>query len=211
MNVVALLLAAGESERMGQPKALLDWRGQPLLSHQVQQIQKSRIKECIVVLGRNAKDLEPYTRSTIRPGWKTRSVYNPRHDDGKVTSIQAGLAAIATPPEGILVASVDQPIESRLLNALRTAAEAEWERCEAAGRRPIIVPSFHGRPGHPPLFCATLFAELMGISEETRGLKAVVRRNAARVMHMPWDDAGILLNLNTPLDLPSIDARREMR
>ena len=211
MDVVAILLAAGESERMGTPKALLEWRGQPLLSHQLQQIQKSRLMECVVVLGKDAPDLAPLTRAPMRPGWKTRSVYNPRYGDGKCASIQAGLAAIATPPDGILVASVDQPLESRLLNALLHAAESEWERCAAAGRRSIIVPAFHGRPGHPPLFCASLFAELMGISEESEGLKAVVRRSAARLMQLPWDDAGILLNLNTPLDLPSLEARRELR
>ena len=211
MDVVALLLAAGESERMGTPKALLEWRGQPLLSHQLQQIQRSRIRECIVVLGKDAIDLERLTRSPMRPGWKTRSVFNPRYRDGKCASIQAGLAAIATPPDGILVASVDQPLESGLLNALLHAAESEWEKCEAAGRRGIIVPAFHGRPGHPPLFCASLFAELMGISEETQGLKAVVRRSPARVMLMPWGDSGILVNLNTPLDLPTIEGRREMR
>jgi len=211
MDVVAILLAAGESERMGTPKALLEWRGQPLLSHQLQQIQKSRLKECVVVLGKDAPDLEPLTRAPMRPGWKARSVYNPRYADGKCASIQAGLAAIATPPDGILVASVDQPLESRLLNALLHAAEFEWERCDAAGKRGIIVPAFHGRPGHPPLFCASLFAELMGISEETQGLKAVMRRSAARIMQLPWDDAGILLNLNTPLDLPSLEARRELR
>jgi len=211
MDVVALLLAAGESDRMGAPKALLDWRGQPLLSYQLQQIQKSRIRECIVVLGKDAQDLEPLTKAPMRPGWKARSVYNPRYAVGKCASVQAGLAAIATPPDGILVASVDQPLEWRLLNALLDAAGSEWERCEAAGKRSIIVPAFHGRPGHPPLFCASLFAELMGICEETQGLKSVVRRSAARVMHMPWNDAGILLNLNTPLDLPSLEARRELR
>src|SRR5213594_3632659 len=190
MDVVALLLAAGESERMGTPKALLEWRGQPLLSHQIQQIQKSRARECVVVLGKDAARLERLVRAPMRPGWKARPVYNPRHGEGKSTSIQAGLAAIA---------------------ALLAAAESEWERCEAAGRRPIVVPAFHGRPGHPPLFCASLFAELMGVCEETHGLKAVVRRNPARVLHLPWDDSGILLNLNTPLDLPAIDAWRQLR
>ena len=92
-----------------------------------------------------------------------------------------------------------------------STAEIEWEKCDAAGRRSIIVPAFHGRPGHPPLFRGSLFAELMGIGEETQGLKAVVRRNPARVMYLPWDDSRILLNLNTPLDLPSLEARRELR
>ena len=211
MDVVALLLAAGESERMGTPKALLPWRGQTLLSHQIQQVQKSRLEECFVVLGRDAERLLPLVRSPMRPGWKARPVFNPRYRDGKCTSIQAGLAAVATPPDGILVASVDQPLDTELLNALLRAAETEWERCDAAGRRDIVVPAFRGRPGHPPLFHARLFAELMGIGEETQGLKAVLRRNPARVLHQPWADSGILLNLNTPLDLPSIAARRELR
>ena len=211
MDVVALLLAAGESERMGTPKALLEWRGQPLLSHQIQQVQKSRVSECFVVLGKDAERLLPLVRSSMRPGWKARPVYNPRYREGKCASVQAGLTAVATPPDGILVASVDQPLDVELLNALLSTAETEWEKCDAAGRRSIIVPAFHGRPGHPPLFRGSLFAELMGISEETHGLKAVVRRTPARVMHLPWDDSGILLNLNTPLDLPSLAPRRELR
>ena len=210
MDVVALLLAAGESERMGAPKALLEWHGQPLLSHQLQQIQKSRARECVVVLGKDAAGLEGLVHAPMRPGWKARPVYNPRHREGKCASIQAGLAAIATPPTGILVASVDQPLDFRLINALLAAAETEWERCDPAGRRPIIVPAFRGRPGHPPLFCASLFAELMGVSEETHGLKAVVRRNPGRVLHLPWDDSGILLNLNAPIDLTAIDAWRAL-
>jgi len=72
------------------------------------------------------------------------------------------------------------------------------------------VPAFHGRPGHPALFCASLFGELMGICEETQGLKAVVRRDPGRVLLLPWEDAGVLLNLNAPLDLPAIDPRREL-
>ena len=211
MDVVALLLAAGESERMGAPKALLEWRGQPLLSHQLQQIQRSRASECVVVLGKDAARLERLVHAPMRPGWKARPIYNPRHREGRCSSIQAGLAAIATPPQGILVTSVDQPLDHRLINALLAVAESEWERCDAAGRRPIIVPAFHGRPGHPPLFCGTLFAELMGVCEETHGLKAVVRRHPGRVLQLPWDDAGILLNLNTPVDLPTIDAWREIR
>lgn len=210
MNVVALLLAAGESERMGAPKALLDWQGQPLLSHQLQQIQKSRLKECVVVLGKDAARLETLVNGPMRPGWKARSVYNPRYRDGKCASIEAGLAALPAPPDGILIASVDQPLSARLINALLRSAETEWDRCEAAGRRTIIVPAFHGRAGHPVLFSAVLFGELLGICEETLGLKAVVRRHPGRVLLLPWDDAGVLLNLNTPVDLGAIDPRRQL-
>src|SRR5258706_4185700 len=152
MNVVAVLLSAGESERRGSPKALLPWHGQPLLSHQIQQIQKSRLDECVVVLGEEAARLAPMVeRPPLRPGWKARAVRNPRARDGKCTSIHAGLAAMTVAPAGILIASVDQPLDWRLLNAMLRAAGEEWDRAQGAGRRRVIVPSLHGPPRHSPL------------------------------------------------------------
>ncbi|MGH9750732.1 MAG: nucleotidyltransferase family protein [Candidatus Polarisedimenticolia bacterium] len=201
MDVVALLLAAGESERMGAPKALVEWHGLPLLSRQLQQIQKSRVRECVVVLGREPGRLEPLVSPSFWPGWKARPVYNPRHEEGKCSSVVAGLNALAAPPDGVLIVAVDQPVSHRVLNALIGAAEEEWEKCAAAGRRRILVPVFHDRRGHPPLFCMTLISELMGISEESEGLRAVMRRDPARVLQVPTDDAGVLLNINTPVDL----------
>jgi molybdenum cofactor cytidylyltransferase len=154
-----------------------------------------------VVLGRAAARLEPLVNPTFRPGWKARGVHNPRPDEGKCASIQAGLNALAAPPGGIAVVSVDQPVDHRLLNALIDAAEDEWERPDAAGRRTIVIPVFHDRRGHPPLFSQSLIGELMGVCEETEGLKAIVRRDPARVLHVPWNDAGILINLNRPVDV----------
>lgn len=186
---------------MGTPKALLDWHGLPLLTHQLHQIQRSRIDECVVVLGREARRLEPLVSPGFRPGWKARPVHNPHPDEGRCASIQAGLGALASRPDGIVVLSVDQPVDARLLNALIDAAGEEWERPGAAGRRAIIIPAFHGRRGHPPLFCQSLIGELMGVGEETGGLKAVVRRDPARILEVTWNDAGILANLNTPVEL----------
>ncbi len=207
MNVVAVLLAAGDSERMARPKALLDWRGHPLLSHQVHEIQKSRASECVVVLGQDAERLVPLVRPTLRPGWKAREVFNPRHAEGKCSSILAGLAALWSRPDGVLVASVDQPLGHRLVDALIAAADEEWQRGEGAGRRTILLPVFHGRRGHPVLFCATLLGELMGISEEREGLKSVVRRDPERVLEVPWHSSEILLNLNRPVDLTQPEVR----
>ncbi len=211
MDVVAILLSAGDSERMGSPKALLPWHGQPLLSHQLQQIQKSRLSECVVVLGRDADRLKRIVNPLMRPGWKARSVYNPRHAEGKCGSVLCGLTALPAHPDGVMVAAVDQPLDYRILNALLAAAENEWERSGAACRRAIVVPSFRGRRGHPPLFCSSLISELMGISEESQGLKAVIRRDPARVLQVPWDDPGVLLNLNAPVDLPPPVVRGDVR
>ena len=201
MRTVALLLAAGDSERMGSPKALLDWHGQPLLSHQLQQMQKSDLSECIVVLGRDAKALEPLVRRPLRPGWKARAVINPRHADGKCSSIKVGLASLLSRPDGILIASVDQPLDHRLIDALLLAAGEEWGGSQVEGGRSILLPVYEGRRGHPPLLRGTLLAELFGVSEETQGLKTVVRRQPERVLEVPWDSADVLMNLNAPTDL----------
>ncbi|HZN02537.1 MAG TPA: metal-dependent phosphohydrolase, partial [Candidatus Polarisedimenticolia bacterium] len=61
-----------------------------------------------------------------------------------------------------------------------------------------VLPTFGGHRGHPPLFHGSLFPELLGVSEETEGLRRVVRRIPERVLEVPWQRSGILLNLNTP-------------
>ena len=208
METTAILLAAGESERMGAPKALLRWRGRPLVSHQIRQIVKSRVSECVVVLGEDAERLEPYLRTPMHPAWKVRSVTNPCPASGKTSSILAGLTTLTSRPDGILVVSVDQPVDHQLLDALLATAETEWERNEPAGCRPIVIPAFQGRRGHPPIFSGALVGELMGITEESEGLKAVVRRRRERVLEMPWSNSDVLLNLNTPLDLPTPGPRQ---
>ena len=205
MKTTALLLAAGESARMGTPKALLEWGGRPLLAHQLSVLQKSRVDECIVVLGREAARLgsfvEPFLR---RPGWKARGVVNPRPADGRSSSIKAGLAALSHPPQAILIASVDQPLELELVNALLVAGWREWGTpSDGWPLKRIVIPTFEGRRGHPPLFHGSLFPELLGVSEETEGLRRVVRRIPERVLEVPWQRSGILLNLNTPSEYES--------
>ena len=201
MDVVALLLAAGRSERMGTPKALLPWHGQPLLAHQLQHIQKSRVHECVVVLGAGAERLQPLVDRSIWPGWKSHAIHNPHHAEGKTTSVIAGLTALPAPPDGVLVMAVDQPADWRLLNTLIDAADRERDRGQACARSTVFLPVFRGRRGHPTLFSGSLFGELMGIGEESEGLKAVVRRSPARVKTIEWDDPSILVDLNTPFDI----------
>ena len=201
MRSVAVLLSAGDSERRGSPKALLDWHGQALIAHQLHQVQKSDLNECVVVLGRDFETLAPLVRRSFRPGWKARPVRNPRFAEGKCTSIRVGLSSLLARPDAILIASVDQPLDHRLIDALLVAGRREWDAAGDAAARPIILPSFEGRRGHPPLFRGALLPELLGVQEETHGLRTVVRRLPERVLEIPWNDPGILINLNTPLDL----------
>lgn len=208
MRSVALLLAAGESRRMGAPKALIDWRGRPLIAHQLEALHRSRIDECIVVVGDEAPRLLPLVAPRFRSGWRARAVRNPRPEEGRSGSIRVGLAALLGPPDALLVAAVDQPLETALVDALLAAAEGEWGPAGAAPGLPradaprlILVPVFEGRRGHPPLFHGCLLPELLGVGEESEGLRAVVRRRPERVLEIPWASPDILLNLNTPADV----------
>jgi molybdenum cofactor cytidylyltransferase len=206
MRSVAILLAAGESRRMGAPKALVDWRGRPLIAHQLDALHRSLIDECIVVLGNDAPLMLPLVTPRFRPGWRARAVRNPRPEEGRSASIRAGLGALLGPPDALLLAAVDQPLETGLVDALLAAAAREWGGAgdpglpRAHAPRLILVPVFEGRRGHPPLFNGALLPELLGVGEESEGLRAVVRRRPERVLEIPWASPDILLNLNTPAE-----------
>ena len=195
----AILLAAGESTRMGQLKALLPWRGQTLLEHQVSALRDGGADRVVVVLGHRADELRPLLEGNEGVTW----TLNPDYRQGKTTSIKAGLSAIPSslPLEGegqsggeivrdIILLNVDQPRSAsdvaRILNAHRISNYA------------VTVPEYNGKGGHPIVLSASLLPELCEIDEESQGIKAVVRRRPESVNRIPLDNPEILLDLNTP-------------
>ncbi len=148
--------------------------------------------------------------SSAIEGLPVRFVVNPHPEQGKCSSILTGIGALWSRPDGILIASVDQPLDHRLIDRLILEAEGTWERSDAAGRKAIVLPVFRGRRGHPVLFCCSLLGELTGISEEGEGIRAVVRRDPERVLEVPWDSGSILLDLNRPADLPPPERSRRV-
>jgi molybdenum cofactor cytidylyltransferase len=186
-GVDAVLLAAGESTRMGELKALLDWQGAPLLVYQVEQLLASPIERVAVVLGHRADEL----RALLPPDSRVVAADNPHYQSGKVSSILAGLAAL--PPSGhVLVLSVDQPRPAALLT--------QTVRKHLARGAALTIAGYQGRRGHPIVFAPPLRAELEQIDEETQGLRAVVQRHAPDVYVCETDSPLALANLNTPQD-----------
>ena len=183
----AILLAAGESSRMGQLKALLPWKGQALLQHQVAALREGGADRVVVVLGHRADDLKPLVEQAEGATW----VLNPDYLQGKTTSIKAGLSAIdADAVSEILLLNVDQP-----RSAANIAHVLETHR---ANDFAVTVPTCGGKGGHPIVLSAALLEELRSIDEESQGIKAVVRRHADAVNRIPLDNPEILLDLNTP-------------
>ena len=185
-RVAAVLLAAGESTRMGEPKALLPWGGQPLIAHHVSALHEAGYAPLVVVLGHDAELVAGALPSDV----SLEQAVNARYEQGRTTSIVLGvLRLIEARVDGVLIASVDQPRSAGMLRTLREAFERE--------RPQIAVPSLGGRPGHPPLFSRELLPELLKVSEQTEGLRQVMRDFGDGRLLVPVDDPLTLTNLNT--------------
>ena len=183
-GISAILTAAGESARMGRPKALLPWRGVTLLEHQIRTLTDAGTAEVVVVLGHQADAVAPYVQ-----GQGVRWVTNPDYRLGKTTSIKAGLQAIAPDAAGILLLAVDQPRTQEII-ARVIGAHVEADAF-------ITSPRFQGRGGHPLVFSLTLKDELERISEDKQGIREVLQAHRGQVTEVEFDDPMVRLDINT--------------
>jgi molybdenum cofactor cytidylyltransferase len=172
---------------MGQLKALLPWNGVPLIEHQIAALQGAGVDRVVVVLGHEAQQLQGLVEGKEGVTW----VVNPDYGEGKTTSIKAGLKALGPDkPAALVVLSVDQP---RTSGAIRRLLQQHRQ-----GRSLITIPTYRGKGGHPLVLDSSLLNELRSISEETLGLKAVVRRHQRGSQRVEMDTPEVLLDLNTP-------------
>jgi len=193
-GAAGLLLAAGMSTRMGTPKALLDWRGQPLVRYQVEQLRAAGCDPVVVVLGHEQERI-----AATLEGSGACIVDNPHYAEGRATSVRAGANAIPTTASAIVVLNVDQPREAALIRAL---LEALHESGAA-----IATPAYAGRHGHPVVFAGWLLDEIAAVDEASEGLRAVVRRHQHERLILPWPDAAVTLDLN---DLDAYERARRL-
>lgn len=186
--IVAVILSAGESRRMGQPKALLPIGDTSFLERIVKSLQATKVEKIIVVLGHNAGEIE--TKIGRLP---VTIVVNPNYAQGQLSSLTAAIRTLpAENVDGILVHLVDHPFLSPdLVNRM---IERFYE-----SKKLIVVPRWKGRRGHPVIFSSRLFAELLSTPLD-RGAKSVVRAHAAETLEIETDDEGITLDIDTPED-----------
>lgn len=192
-HVSAILLAAGRSSRMGRLKGLLPWEGKPLIAWQITQLQLSLVDEIVVVLGYEAE----YYERVIQP-YRVLSVLNTDYNEGKTTSIIQGLKAIGPQTEAILVVAVDQPLRKQTVNRMIQHMSHT--------RKAIVIPVYENKRGHPVLFSAVLKKELLQISENTQGLKRIIRTHYEQISELHIDDAWVSYNFNRPSDYERYNA-----
>lgn len=184
--IVAVVLSAGASSRMGRPKALLPVDGVPFIERIVRALERTEVNRTLVVLGHNA---EAMREAIAYLGVDT--VVNPDYARGQLSSLHTAIRALnGEPVEAILVHLVDHPfIDSRLVDRMIERFRAE--------EKLIVVPRFNGRRGHPVLFSSKLFPEFLAASLDT-GAKPVVRGHPEETLELDTEEAGILVDIDTP-------------
>jgi len=187
--ISAIVLAAGESRRMGQIKQLLDWGGKPLLGHVLDSLRSSPVGEIILVLGYEA---ERILQQVATP--QVQAVLNPDYRSGMLSSLKQGLKAVHPHAEAFLIVLADQPeippgMIRRLIDEFRRVSPA----------KSIVIPAYQGRRGHPALFGAKYGAEILQLSGET-GAREILARHPDEVLIVEMDTEDVIIDVDTEED-----------
>jgi molybdenum cofactor cytidylyltransferase len=188
-NVAALVLAAGQSSRMGGTNKLLAGvDGVPMLLRAVNAALASKASSVTVVLGHEAERAE-----ALLAGRRVNFVRNPDFAEGMSTSLRAGIAALPAEVEAAVVLLADMPRVSAVhVDRLIDAFEAQ--------RPAIVVPQRNGRRGNPILWPRAFFAAMQNVAGD-QGARGVLEANAGRIRFVDIDDDAIHADVDTPDDL----------
>ena len=188
--IIAVILSAGESSRMGRPKALLPIDGVRFIEKIVTALKSTRVNEIIAVLGHNAEEMRQKVSDL-----PVKIVLNPDYKQGQLSSLIAAIRNIESGEnhsrvDAILVHLVDHPyINADLVNLM---IDRFYET-----KKLIVVPCHQGRRGHPVIFSRALFNELLAAPLD-QGAKTVVRAHRDQTLEIDTDDAGVTVDIDTP-------------
>ena len=185
--IVAVVLSAGESSRMGRPKALLPIDGQTFIERIVAALKQTKVGKIIVILGHNARELQ--SKISHLP---VEILINTDYKLGQLSSLQLAVRNLQPDLDcdGMLVHLVDHPY-------LAPALVEEMIRRFYETNKRIIVPRYHGKRGHPVIFSNALFDEILSAPME-EGAKAVVNAHRAETLEIETEEEGIAVDIDTP-------------
>jgi molybdenum cofactor cytidylyltransferase len=194
-HISAILLAAGESKRMGQAKMLLPWGNSTVLGQVVTTFAAAGIEDLVVVTGGARREVEALV-AKLGEDFPVRPVFNPDYRHGEMlSSIQAGVAALAPGQEAALVGLGDQP---QVRESVVRRISAVFSQTGA----PLVIPSFNRRRGHPWLAARPLWAEFLALPQTTTP-RQFLETHATEITYLTVEDDSILRDVDTPEDYAS--------
>lgn len=180
-RVAGIVLAAGAARRLGRPKQLLDWGGEPLVRRAARIALQAGLDPVVVVTGAYHGQVE-----AVFEGLTVRIVNNVWWEEGQSTSVRAGIANLDPSVGGAVFLLADQPfVDERLLRALR--------REHALSRAPVVAPRVGDRRANPILFDRAAFDDLCGLQGDAGGRQVLSRWP---VTYLDWPDERIVLDID---------------
>lgn len=191
--IVAVVLAAGQSKRMGRPKQTLLLNGKPMLQKVLEVYRKTDVDRIVVVLGAESRGV----RGTVHFEKEEVVTYG-GYKKGMSGSLRMGIAA-APNADAVIIALGDQPFVSpSTVNKL-------IESYRSSGAK-VVIPAYRGTRGNPVVLDRALFPQVSRIRGDV-GAKSVVARNEDSVLEVPVQDKGVLADIDTPGDYTEAAAR----
>jgi molybdenum cofactor cytidylyltransferase len=192
--ITPVILAAGDSTRMGYPKALLPLGNEVFLTHILKILQVAGMAKPRLILGRTADRIKPLIRQ-----WPVDIIINSDPDRGQLSSIQLGMSALAPEFNAVMIWPVDQPSVSvdlvRSLTQLFIDSEAL-----------MVFPLCGNKRGHPALFHRSLFQEFMDAPLE-EGPKSILQKYQYASATISTEETSSILDIDTPAEYQTLTGK----
>ena len=197
MGISAVVLAAGRSTRMGEPKQLLRLSGCLMLEQTLENVRAGGVDEVVLVLGFATEAIRRELSEPLLDG--VRVVVNENYESGMASSLRAGLAAVSPAMDAALIVLADQPfVRPETLRGILDVHRNSGAK--------IVVPLYKGQRGNPVLLDRSLFAEAMALEGDI-GCRAIFASHADAMAYFEVDDPAILADIDTREDFERLGGR----
>jgi molybdenum cofactor cytidylyltransferase len=186
--ISAIILAAGQSRRMGRPKMLLPWGNRTVIEHVITTFLEAGVEDILVVTGAEREQVEQ-----AMDGYPVRKAHNKEYAAGEMlSSLQCGLRAIPQEARAALIGLGDQPqVQKESIGLICEAFQDDTSR--------LIVPSFQMKRGHPWLAARALWDKILDL-QPPETLRDFLKEHSEEIQYVNLDTSTILADLDTPED-----------
>jgi molybdenum cofactor cytidylyltransferase len=185
--IVPVILAAGDSSRMGFPKALLPYEENTFVGQILHTLKGLNLASPVLVLGKHAAEIQSALDTA-----PARIVCNHNPEEGQLSSIRLALQLLDPVCEGCLVWPVDQPgVSQKVVLALIDLF--------LQSQAPLALPTFAGKRGHPAIFRRSLFPEFIAAPLD-EGPKRIILSRLNECALLPTSESATVEDMDTPAD-----------